>query len=125
MKSVIVAITAAVALTGVSSIAMAGDPATEVVAMVKADGGDCLSCHAVDHKVVGPAWKDVSARYNGEIKAGKITAAQIEDQLVTKVTRGGKGNWNQITGGIAMVPHSSKPTNAQLHEIVKLILALK
>ena len=117
MKSVFAAMTAAVALMGASSIAMAGDPATEVVAMVKADGGDCLACHAVDHKVVGPAWKDVAARYKGDKGA--------EDKLVEKITRGGKGNWDKITGGMAMVPHPTKPTNAQLHEIVKLILALK
>lgn len=117
MKSVIVAITAAVALMGVSSVAMAGDPATEVVAMVKADGGDCLACHSVEKKVVGPAWKDVAARYKGDKGA--------EDKLVEKITKGGKGNWDKVTGGMAMVPHPTKPTNAQLHEIVKLILALK
>lgn len=123
MKAMIAAVAAAAALA-VSGVAQA-DPATDVVAMVKADGGDCLVCHSVTHKVVGPAWNDVSARYNGEIKAGKTTEAKIEEQLVEKVTKGGKGNWNAVTGGMSMVPHPTKPTNAQLHKIVKLILALK
>lgn len=118
-------ITAAAAAMVISSSAMAGDAAKDVVEMVKADGGDCLACHAVDHKVLGPAWNDVSARYNGEIKAGKTTEDKIEDQLVAKITKGGNGNWNAVTGGMVMVPHPSKPTQAQLHEIVKQILALK
>lgn len=117
-------ITAAAAMV-ISSSAMAGDPAKDVVAMVKADGGDCMACHAIDHKLVGPAWNDVSARYNGEIKAGKTTEAKIEDQLVAKITKGGNGNWNAVTGGMVMLPHPVKPTQAQLHEIVKQILALK
>ncbi len=124
MKAMIAAAAAAAAMMA-SGAAMAGNPATDVVAMVKADGGDCLVCHAVDHKVVGPAWNDVSARYNGEIKAGKTTEAKIEDQLVEKITKGGKGNWNAVTGGMSMVPHPAKPTQAQLHDIVKLIMQLK
>lgn len=128
MKAMIAAVAAATVMV-TSGFAMAaeptGDPAKDVIALVKADGGDCLACHTVDHKVVGPAWNDVSARYNGEIKDGKTTEAKIEDQLVAKITKGGNGNWNAITGGASMLPHPVKPTQAQLHDIVKQILALK
>ncbi|MBY0577671.1 MAG: cytochrome C' [Burkholderiales bacterium] len=123
MKAMIAAATAAVAMMA-SGVAMA-DPAGDAVALVKSSGGDCLVCHAIDHKVVGPAWNDVSARYNGDIKAGKTTEAKAEDALVEKVTKGGKGNWDKVTGGMSMTPHPSKPSNADLHKIVKLILDLK
>ena len=120
MKAMIAAAAAAAGMM-VSGVAMADNP----MDLANKFGGDCHVCHAIDHKVVGPAWNDVSARYNGEIKAGKTTEAKVEEQLVEKVTKGGKGNWNAVTGGMAMTPHPAKPTNAQLHEIVKAILALK
>ncbi|HQT25553.1 MAG TPA: hypothetical protein PLK99_03020, partial [Burkholderiales bacterium] len=78
MKAMIAAAAAAAAMMMVSGVAMAEDP----MALANKFGGDCHVCHAVTHKVVGPAWDDVSARYNGEIKAGKATEKQIEDQLV-------------------------------------------
>jgi cytochrome c len=121
MKAMIAAAAAAAAMMVVSSSAMAEDP----MALANKFGGDCHVCHAVTHKVVGPAWDDVSARYNGEIKAGKITYDKVVAQLVHKVTVGGKGNWNKVTGGMSMVPHPTKPTQAQITEIVKAILALK
>lgn len=118
MKATIAAAAAAMMFSGA---AMAENP----MDLANKFGGDCHVCHAIDHKVVGPAWNDVSARYNAEIKEGKATEKQIEDQLVAKVTKGGKGNWDAVTGGMSMVPHPVKPTQAQLHQIVKAILALK
>ncbi|HTO46981.1 MAG TPA: c-type cytochrome, partial [Burkholderiales bacterium] len=48
----------------------------------------CLSCHAVDKKLVGPAYKDVAAKYRGQAGAEKM--------LVEKVKKGGVGVWGQI-----------------------------
>jgi cytochrome c len=48
----------------------------------------CLACHAIDKKVVGPAYKDVAAKYKGNAKA--------EAMLVKKVVNGGVGTWGQI-----------------------------
>jgi cytochrome c len=45
----------------------------------------CTACHSVDKKIVGPAFKDVSAKYKGNKKA--------HDMLVAKVTKGGSGVW--------------------------------
>lgn len=54
--------------------------------MAKAKG--CLSCHAVDKKLVGPAFKDVAAKYaTDKAAAGK---------LAEKVQKGGVGTWGQI-----------------------------
>jgi len=72
---------------------------------------DCLSCHNPDHKVVGPAFKDVAARYRDKPEALA--------QLVKKVKAGGAGNWGQI-------PMAAHPTmsDADLETIIKGILSL-
>lgn len=71
---------------------------------------DCHTCHKVDVKVVGPAYKDVAAKYKGQ--------AGIEDTLVAKVTKGGSGNW----GSVPMLPHPNVPKE-DLHHLVQFVLA--
>lgn len=74
------------------------------------EGADCLSCHKIDAKLVGPSYQDVAAKY---------TDADI-DHLETKIIEGGKGNW----GDIPMTPHAGlSQDNAKL--MVKYILSLK
>ena len=48
----------------------------------------CLSCHAVDKKLVGPAYNEVAAKYRGQAGAEKM--------LVEKIKKGGVGVWGQI-----------------------------
>ncbi len=110
MKRIITAISAT-ALFAISGAAFAGP-----VELTKEFGGDCLACHTVDKKLVGPAWKDVAAKYKGQ--------ADARDKLVEKVIKGGKGNWDKVTGGMAMTPHPSKPTKEQIGKIVDEILKL-
>jgi cytochrome c len=71
----------------------------------------CTACHAVDHKVVGPAFKDVAAKYRGK---------DVEAQLVEKVKNGGSGVWGQVP----MTPNPQLP-DPDLHAVVKWILSLK
>ena len=71
----------------------------------------CSACHAVDRKVVGPAFRDVAARYRGK---------DAEASLVEKVKRGGAGAWGQIP----MTPNPQVP-DPELHGIVRWILSLK
>ena len=52
-----------------------------------ADKKNCLTCHAVDQKVLGPALKDVAAKYAGQKDAATM--------LVTKIQKGGVGVWGQ------------------------------
>lgn len=59
---------------------------------------NCMACHAVDKKIVGPSYKDVAAKY----KADKGAA----DKLATKIIKGGAGVW----GAVAM------PANPQVNE---------
>jgi len=79
MKAVYVAMMAA------AGIAMAGQvQADEALAKAK----NCLACHAVDKKLVGPAYKDVAAKYKGDKGAAATLAAKIK--------AGGKGVWGEI-----------------------------
>lgn len=49
---------------------------------------NCMACHAVDKKLVGPSYKDVAAKYAGQKDAAAM--------LATKVQKGGVGVWGQI-----------------------------
>jgi cytochrome c len=73
---------------------------------------NCLACHAVDKKIVGPAYKDVAKKYAGQKDA--------QAKLVQKVEKGGSGVW----GNIPMPPNASVP-DADVKALVKWILSLK
>ncbi len=73
---------------------------------------NCLACHTVDKKVVGPSYKDVAKKYAGQKDA--------EAMLTEKVLKGGKGTW----GAVPMPPNTTvKPDEAS--KLVKWILSLK
>ncbi|PBJ27779.1 Cytochrome c-551 precursor [Pseudomonas sp. ACN8] len=48
----------------------------------------CLSCHAIDHKVVGPAYRDVAAKYAKD--------PQAMDRLMSSIQHGGSGKWGDV-----------------------------
>ncbi|QAU34501.1 c-type cytochrome [Janthinobacterium sp. 17J80-10] len=84
------------------------------LAMANADlakSKNCLGCHAVNNKVLGPSFKDVATKYAGQKGA--------EDQLVQKVLKGSTGTW----GAIAMP--ANNVTEQEAHTLVKWILATK
>ena len=73
------------AMMVVAGVAVAGQAqADEALAKAK----NCMSCHAIDKKLVGPAYKDVAAKYKGDAKAPADLAAKIK--------AGTKGTWGQI-----------------------------
>ncbi|MDH5692843.1 MAG: c-type cytochrome [Gammaproteobacteria bacterium] len=76
----------------------------------------CTACHAIDKKVVGPAWADVAKKYKGD---GGAKAA-----LVDKVKKGGKGNWTSVTGGVPMPPYSPRVSDADIESLVDFVLGL-
>ena len=63
-----------------------------------AQAKNCMACHAVDHKVVGPSYKDVAIKYKGDKAA--------VDKLATKIIKGGAGVWGPVP----------MPANAQVNE---------
>ena len=87
-------------------------PARGADPMALAQKYNCLACHAVDHKLVGPAWKDVANKYRGHKDA--------EAKLLAKVRNGGSGVWGQIP-----MPPNPGPSDADLKELVHFILNLK
>ena len=87
----------------------------EGLALAKASG--CLACHSIDHKVVGPAWKDVSEKYKNEID-------KVRPILIKKVHTGGKGNWTKVTGGVPMPPYSPRVSDANIEKLVDFVLSL-
>ena len=79
-------------------------------AMMKKDG--CAACHAVDKKIVGPAYVEVAAKYKGD----KDAVAK----LTKKVKDGSTGVWGQIP----MPPNAAVPP-ADIKELVTWIMTLK
>ncbi|MHB1301162.1 MAG: c-type cytochrome [Burkholderiales bacterium] len=90
-----------------------------------AEKSQCLSCHALDHKVIGPAWNDVSARYNRDIRSGKTSEQAVEEALEKKIAMGGKGNWIWVTGGMSMPPNAPRVPTENIRKLTRFILSLK
>jgi cytochrome c len=72
----------------------------------------CLGCHAVDHKQVGPAFRDVAARYAGQ----KDAAARLAE----KIMHGGGGAW-----GAVPMPANPKVTPDEARQLANWVLSLK
>ena len=90
------------ALLSISSGAFADE------ALAKSKG--CLNCHGIENKIVGPAYKDVAKKYQGQ---------NVTDQLADKVMKGGGGVW----GGMAMPPNAV--TSDEAKQLVTWVLGLK
>jgi cytochrome c len=105
---------AAVALAGISLFASGAAHAAldnaQAEALMKKDG--CAACHAVDKKIVGPAYVDVAAKYKGDKNA--------QAMLAKKVKEGSVGVWGQIP----MPPNAAAPA-ADINDLVAWILTLK
>ena len=77
-----------------------------------AQANGCMTCHQIDKKVLGPAYKEVAAKYRGN--------AGAEAMLVKKVKDGGKGVWGEM-----VMPPNAHVKDADIASIVKWILAQK
>jgi cytochrome c len=77
-----------------------------------AQAKNCLACHSVDNKVVGPAFKEVAAKYAGDKEAAATLAA--------KVIAGGGGVWGAIP-----MPANTQVKEAEAKKLVAWILSLK
>jgi cytochrome c len=73
---------------------------------------NCMACHAVASKLVGPAFKDVASKYAGQKDA--------EAKLVAKVLKGGSGAW-----GAVPMPANPQVTPAEAATLVKWVMAQK
>ncbi len=73
---------------------------------------DCLTCHKIDTKNIGPAYKDVAAKYENTEENVSL--------LANKIIKGGAGVWSPVP----MTPHPAM-TEADAKQMVKYILLLR
>jgi len=73
---------------------------------------NCMACHALDKKLVGPSYKDVAAKY-----AGDKTAA---DKLATKIQKGGAGVWGPVP-----MPANPQVSEAEAKKLAAWVLTVK
>ncbi len=104
MKSI-----AMIAGSALLSLGLVGNAAADAAL---AQAKNCMACHQVEMKVVGPAYKEVAAKYKGDAKA--------EAMLVEKVLKGGKGTW----GEIPMPPNEATVSKEEATTLVKWVLSL-
>ena len=104
MNRTILAVLSAVATLAVASPAFADE------ALAKSK--NCMACHAIDKKVVGPAYKDVAKKYAGDAKAA--------DMLAVKVIKGGSGVWGPVP-----MPANTQVNDAEAKKLVAWVLAQK
>lgn len=103
MKALMIAVAAA------GTLMMAGQASAD---QALAQKSGCMACHSVDKKVLGPAYKDVAAKYKGQKDA--------EAKLVEKVKKGGSGVW----GPIPMPANSPQVKDEDIKKIVQWVLSL-
>jgi len=93
-------------------MALAAAPAFAADELALAQKSACTACHAVDKKVVGPAYKEVAAKYRGDKTA--------EARLIDKVKKGGTGVWGEVP-----MPPNSTVSDEDIKKLVKWVLSLK
>lgn len=103
-------------LPSAALLLLAGGAASAQDMPPEAQSAGCTACHAIDKKVVGPAWAWVAHKYQGDADA----KSKILDQMVN----GGKGKWTDITGGVPMPPYGPRTDEATRDALADFILGL-
>jgi cytochrome c len=73
---------------------------------------NCMACHATDRKLVGPAYKDVAAKY--------ATDKTAVDKLATKIQKGGAGVWGPVP-----MPANMQVNDAEAKKLATWVLTIK
>ena len=101
------------ALSAFISLAAVFAAATPALAdMQLATSKNCLACHAVANKVLGPSFKSIAAKYAGQEDA--------PEKLAAKVMKGGGGVW-----GVIPMPANAQVSPAEAQKLVAWILTQK
>lgn len=98
------------ALFALAALAALSAPAFADQALATAK--NCMACHAVDKKLVGPAYKEVAAKYAGQKDA--------VDKLAAKIVKGGSGVW-----GAVPMPANAQVNDAEAKKLAAWVLTLK
>lgn len=104
MKQILLASLAVAATFAVTTPAFAD--------LALATSKNCMACHAIDKKVVGPAYKDVAKKYAGDPKAAAMLAA--------KIMKGGSGAWGPVP-----MPANGQVNDAEAKKLAAWVLSLK
>ena len=104
MKHILVAIATLAAGIAASTPAMAD--------LALATAKNCMACHAIDKKLVGPSYKDVAAKYAGQKDAA--------EKLAGKVIKGGSGVWGPVP-----MPANAQVSAEEAKKLVAWVLATK
>ncbi|RYF24976.1 MAG: c-type cytochrome [Comamonadaceae bacterium] len=104
MKRILLAIATAAAGVAATSPALAD----QQLATAK----NCMTCHAVDKKLVGPSFKDVAAKYSGQKDA--------TEKLSSKIIKGGAGAWGPVP-----MPANPQVSADEARKLVEWILTVK
>ncbi len=73
---------------------------------------NCMACHAVDKKLVGPSYKDIAAKYAGQAGAA--------DKLAEKIMKGSSGVWGPVP-----MPANAQVNAADAKKLATWVLSLK
>jgi cytochrome c len=76
---------------------------------------NCMACHAMDKKMVGPSYKDVAAKYAADKDAVKMLAEKIQ-----KGSTPGKGNWGPVP-----MPANPQVTEAEATKLAAWVMTVK
>ena len=98
------------ALFALAALVAASAPALADQALATAK--NCMACHAVDKKLVGPAYKDVAAKYAGQKDA--------VDKLAAKIVKGGSGVWGPVP-----MPANAQVNDAEAKKLAAWVLTQK
>ena len=98
------------ALLALAACTVVAMPALADEALAKSK--NCMACHAVDKKLVGPAYKDIAAKYAGDKSAA--------DKLAAKIQKGGSGVWGAIP-----MPANPQVNDADAKKLAAWVLSTK
>jgi cytochrome c len=92
--------------------ALAAVSAPTLADQALATAKNCMACHAVDRKLVGPAYKEVAAKYAGQKDA--------VDKLSAKIIKGGAGVWGPVP-----MPANPQVSEAEAKKLAAWVLSQK
>jgi cytochrome c len=101
-----------IAVAALASLSVPTFAVDQAAALEIAKKNGCLACHALDKKMVGPAWNEVGKKYAGDAGAA--------EQLAVKVKKGTKGTWGPVP-----MPPNATVKDADIKTLVEFVLSLK
>jgi len=101
-----------VLLSAALGLGLVGLAAPAFADLALATSKNCMSCHAVDRKVLGPSFKDVAAKYKDD--KGAV------DMLATKIIKGGAGVWGPVP-----MPANNQVSEADAKKLAAWVLSTK